>query len=495
MSMLRGLAVFAVCTLGLSSIAIDEAKEEIIARLSPSLEGISQPQPLLILIGGYVASGKTTLSTALHERYDMTVFSLNSIRQALLDEGIDIRSNKPEERRVFREVYPRLLAPCITNRQHIVIDANANRQGLQDALRFLRETPGGDAYEVVKVHLQASEEELYKRVRARVQKSGMHMGTESDLTYELTTPAKAIYPEDYDMVIDTENTPVEDEIEKVHKFIALSQSKKLGFGTYPLKGEVCMEAVKQAYKDGYRIFDTATYYRNFDAIAEALKGKERSSYSIISKVWHSMHAPEHLRKDLEWTLEQLKTDYLDTYLLHWPNSGIPIEKTLLAMDELRKAGKIRRIGLSNVSVNHVKRALEVGVPIHSVQVEMHPQFYDPELLQFCQERSIQVQAWAPLGRGRISEDTALAKIGEKYGKTASQVALRWIIQHGCLPLPGSKSAAHIHENREVLDFALSPEEMAAIDERAKQGERERFTKERIGFTDEFDFTYEECWPK
>lgn len=268
----------------------------------------------------------------------------------------------------------------------------------------------------------------------------------------------------------------------------------VGMGTYPLTGKVCTEAVRQAAKIGYRILDTATYYFNFDAIAKALKGLERTDFYIISKVWHDTQGPDDLRKDLDLTLKQLQTNYLDAYFLHWPNSEISIEKTLTVMDELRQNGKIRHIGLSNISVNHLKRALVVGVPITWVQIEMHPHFYDPELIAFCQEHGIGVQAWAPLGRGRLSQDPILAKIGKKYGKTPSQVALKWIIQHGCLPLPGSKNEQHLRENSDVTDFVLSQDEMKKIDQGAKGGQRERFTKESIGFSDEFDFSYEDCWP-
>ncbi len=269
----------------------------------------------------------------------------------------------------------------------------------------------------------------------------------------------------------------------------------VAFGTYPLTGKVCLEAVEQAAKSGYRIIDTATYYRNFDGIAKALKDKDRRHFYIISKVWHDSQSPEDLRNDLDKTLKQLQTNYLDAYLLHWPNSQIPIEKTLRALEELRQAKKIRHIGLSNVSVNHLKRALEVGVPITWVQIEMHPYFFDFELVKFCQEHLIIVQAWAPLGRGRICQDPLLARIGEKYGKTASQVAIRWIIQHGCMPLPGSKNETHIRENIDVNDFMLSQAEMDEIDQRAKVGERERYSKEVLGVGDEFDFSYEDCWPK
>lgn len=187
--------------------------------LSKPLRGSSQSKPVLILIGGYVCSGKTTLSHAIKETYGMTIFSLNAIRQAMLDEGIDIRSNKREERNILFDVYPRLLAPCIANFQHIVIDANANRQGIEDALRFLNENTGGAKYTVIKIHLLASEKELYKRVNARIQRAGLHQGTEADLEYELHTPAKVIYPEDYDLIIDTENTSFEDEMQIVHSFL------------------------------------------------------------------------------------------------------------------------------------------------------------------------------------------------------------------------------------------------------------------------------------
>ena len=269
----------------------------------------------------------------------------------------------------------------------------------------------------------------------------------------------------------------------------------VGFGTYPLKEEICIQAVKEAGKIGYRIIDTATHYENFKAIATALKGQNRSHFYLISKVWHDMQFPGNLRKDLDRALEQLETDYIDAYLLHWPNSKTPIEITLNAMEELRKENKIRQIGLSNVSVNHLKRAIEFGIPINWVQIEMHPYFCDFDLLKFCSEHSMTIQAWRPLNLGRINEDQMLIQIGKKYRKTACQAALKWIIQHGCVPLPGSKNKTHLEENMNIFDFTLSKEEMERIDKKAMAGKRFRLTEELgFGFTDEFDFSYEECWP-
>lgn len=270
----------------------------------------------------------------------------------------------------------------------------------------------------------------------------------------------------------------------------------VGFGTYPLTGKVCAKAVKEAIKAGYRILDTATLYANFDAIASALKGHERSHFYLMSKVWHNMQSPQNVHKDLNETLKQLQTDYIDAYFVHWPNHQIPIEGTLGAMEDLRQAKKIRHIGLSNVTVNHLKRALEAGITITWVQIEMHPHFYDRALLDFCHERSIAIQAWRPLDLGRINDDQVLKEVGEKYGKSPCQVALRWITQHECIPLPGSKNKAHIRENLDIIDFVLSSEDMEKLDQRAQAGTRYRLREGRgLGFTDEFDFSYEECWPK
>lgn len=268
----------------------------------------------------------------------------------------------------------------------------------------------------------------------------------------------------------------------------------IGFGTYPLKNEICFKALTDAAELGYRIIDTATFYDNFEPIGKVLKKFGRDNFYVISKVWPDSQTPEELEKDLKMTLDRLQTTYLDAYLLHWPNSKISIDDILNKIEELRAKGLIRHIGLSNVNTNHLKRALEVKVPISWVQVEMHPLYYDSELLAFCKRHSIIVQAWAPLGRGRLSEDPILAILGEKYQKTASQIALRWIVQHGCIPLPGSKNKEHIRENIEINDFTLSNEEMDELNQRAKVGKRERVTLEMgIGFADEFDFSYEECW--
>lgn len=269
----------------------------------------------------------------------------------------------------------------------------------------------------------------------------------------------------------------------------------VGFGTYRLQGQEGAEAIRYAMQSGYGMIDTATFYNNFDAIALALQGLDRMQFYIISKVWHDSLSPDQIQHDCEKTLNQMQTDHLDAYLIHWPNCTIPIDQTLKAMDQLRKENKIRHIGLSNVTVNHLKKALSVGVPITWVQVEMHPYFYDKALLDFCSKNSIVVQAWRPLNLGQLKNDDILIAMGKKHQKTPCQVALRWIVQHGCIPLPGSQNKKHILENLDISDFLLSEEEMQKLDHRASKGKRFRLNLEHgLGFSDEFDFSYEQCWP-
>ncbi len=264
----------------------------------------------------------------------------------------------------------------------------------------------------------------------------------------------------------------------------------VGFGTYRLTGKVCQKAVLEAIQTGYRIIDTATYYANFESIAQAVNGFDRSQFYLISKVWPDMQAPGDLRRDFQKTIKELNIDYLDAYFIHWPNSKLPIEPTLKAMKEL----PIRHIGLSNVTTNHLKRALVVGIPISWVQVEMHPHFCDKALLEFCRSHNIGLQAWRPLDEGRIKDDPLLASIGKKYNKSACQVALKWCLQMGAIPLPGSKTLHHIQENFDISTFRLTEEEMESINSRAFRGKRYRLTGKH-GFADEFDYSYEECWPK
>lgn len=268
----------------------------------------------------------------------------------------------------------------------------------------------------------------------------------------------------------------------------------VGFGSDKLLDQECNDVILQAAELGYRIIDTATAYNNLGAIGKALNTLDRHQFYIISKVWHDMLQPENVHKDLELTLKHLNSDYLDAYLIHWPNRTVSLEKTLSTMEELRQKKKIKHIGMCNVSVNHLRKALELDVPISWVQVEMNPNFFDKSLYELCQKHAIAYQSWRPLDFGRLSQDSMLTNIGIKYNKSPCQIAIRWIVQNGCIPLPGSRNRQHMQENIDVMDFSLTSEDMRVINQRAVPGKRFRLQEDYgLGFTDEFDLTYEECW--
>lgn len=263
----------------------------------------------------------------------------------------------------------------------------------------------------------------------------------------------------------------------------------VGFGSYRLTGETAYNNVLSALDCGYRLVDTATFYNNFKPIGRALQSFGRENCYLTSKVWHDSLTQTGIHEDITRTLDELQTSYLDAYLIHWPNRAVPVSETLHAMQDIQSRGFIRHIGVSNFTIDHLKQALETGVSISWNQVEMHPHFYDPELLKFCSDKGIVVQAWAPLAQGRIGNDPFLHELSKKYRKTTSQIALRWITQHGCIPLPGSTNKQHIRENFEIFDFTLTENEMDRINQRAIQGPRKRITLERgLGFCDEFDIS-------
>ncbi len=238
----------------------------------------------------------------------------------------------------------------------------------------------------------------------------------------------------------------------------------LGLGTWQLTGQTCVAAVQRALALGYTQIDTAIFYGNHAEIAEAIRDVDRAKLFLTSKV-----PPGRLRHDdviaaCEETLRELGTNYLDLWLIHWPNKGIPMEETFRALKELKDAGKVKAVGVSNFTVRHLKEALQVSkVPIAVNQVEFHPGLYQKKLLEFCEEHGIIVTAYSPLGRGGLVGDETLAAIGKAHGKTAGQVALRWLHQHGIVVIPKASSEAHLRENRGIFDFSLTDEEMARID--------------------------------
>lgn len=248
-----------------------------------------------------------------------------------------------------------------------------------------------------------------------------------------------------------------------------NQMPEIGLGTYKLKGEECRRSCEMGLELGYRHIDTAEMYENESEVGKAIEGIDRSELFITSKVWPTNLHYEDALKACENSLRRLGTSYLDLYLIHWPNSAVPIKETLQAMRELHEDDKVRSIGVSNFTVPQLEKAMEISeIPITANQVEFHPWLYQKELLEFCRENGVILTAHTPLGKGKIVNDEILGKLTEKYGKSTAQIALKWELQKGAVPLPRSTSRDHLRENIQLFDWELSPEDLRTIDEKTRE---------------------------
>lgn len=243
----------------------------------------------------------------------------------------------------------------------------------------------------------------------------------------------------------------------------------VGCGTWMLEGAACERAVSEALDLGYTHVDTASGYGNEEDVGRAIGGADRDRLFITSKVWREHLEPAALRRVCEQSLRDLGSEYLDLLLIHWPNSDIPIQRTIDGFRQLRDDGLIRAWGVSNFTAAHLREAAEVERPATN-QVELHPYFNQRELRRVCRDLSVPITAYTPLAKGRVLEDAVLREIGETHGKSAAQVALRWSVQHGHVVIPKASGREHLQENLDVLDFELSGDDMARIDDRP-QGER------------------------
>jgi diketogulonate reductase-like aldo/keto reductase len=238
----------------------------------------------------------------------------------------------------------------------------------------------------------------------------------------------------------------------------------IGLGTYRMTGVTCTRAVRIALELGYSHIDTAALYNNHRDIAQALQGVERETLFITSKVWHSDLHYDDVLAACDQALSELRTDYLDLYLVHWPNRHIPMEGTFRALAELQTQGKIRSVGVSNFTIEHLETARDVSeVPITVNQVEYHPYLNQQALLDYCKEHEVRVTAYAPFANGRVIGDATLKEIGARHDVTSAQVALRWLLNKGMVAIPKSSSREHLAENIDVFDWDLNEDEMQAIE--------------------------------
>ena len=247
----------------------------------------------------------------------------------------------------------------------------------------------------------------------------------------------------------------------------------VGFGTWQTPdGQVAADSVKAALTAGYRHIDTASIYKNEAGVGQGIResGVPREEIFVTTKIWNNKRGYEKTRESVEKSLERLGLDYLDMVLIHWPAAPHRVENweelnqsTWQALTDLYKEGKIRAIGVSNFKPHHLKALLEAEVKPMVNQIELHPGMTQQETVDLCKEHGILLEAWSPLGCGRLLDHPFLAELAAKYGKSVAQVCIRWCLQKGFLPLPKSVTPSRILDNTKVFDFVLSDEDMAAMD--------------------------------
>ncbi|MDA0195184.1 MAG: aldo/keto reductase [Bacteroidetes bacterium] len=252
-----------------------------------------------------------------------------------------------------------------------------------------------------------------------------------------------------------------------HKVTLNNGTEMPVFGLGVWKSEAGTEtenAVTWALETGYIHIDTASLYKNEDSVGKAVKesGIPREQLFITTKVWNTDQGYKSTLKAFDDSLEKLGMDYVDLYLIHWPNGDLSV-KTWKALEEIHSQGRSKAIGVSNFMVSHLDEFLpHCNVKPAVNQVEFHPYLQLRELQSFCQTNGIQLEAWAPIMKGHVSEVKELIEIGEKYGKTPPQVTIRWELQLGVITIPKSVRQHRIVENADVFDFELSATDMEVI---------------------------------
>ncbi|WP_037084083.1 aldo/keto reductase [Neorhizobium vignae] len=245
----------------------------------------------------------------------------------------------------------------------------------------------------------------------------------------------------------------------------------LGFGTFRMPDEDVARVLPEALKLGFRHVDTAQIYKNEAAVGEALSksGIPRADIFLTTKVWVDRVGHAAFIASVDESLAKLKTDYVDLLLLHWPQSEMPLADRMGALNELKKAGKVKNIGVSNFSTALIAEAVKLSdAPLATNQVEYHPYLDQTKVLAEIARHGMSLTAYYLMANGAVPDDDVLKDIGAKHGKTAAQVTLRWAIQQkDVIALSKTATVSRLPENFDVFDFALSEEEMLAIHALAK----------------------------
>ena len=240
----------------------------------------------------------------------------------------------------------------------------------------------------------------------------------------------------------------------------------IGYGTWKTPdGETASASVRTAIELGYRHIDTAAAYGNETSVGEGIResGISREQLFVTSKVWNTERGYEKTLHAFEKTCQDLGTDYLDLYLIHWPVPGCYLS-TWKVLEEIQKSGRALSIGVSNFEIRHLEELEANSGIIPAVnQIECHPLCYPKELIDYCQNKGIQVQAYAPLARGAYLDNDVMCVLGTKYAHTPAQIGLRWATQKGISVIPKSVHPDRIRSNGNIFDFTIEQEDMDLID--------------------------------
>ncbi len=245
----------------------------------------------------------------------------------------------------------------------------------------------------------------------------------------------------------------------------------LGFGTFRMPEDDVRRVLPEALKLGFRHVDTAQIYQNEAAVGEVLasSGVPRADLFVTTKVWVDRYRHADFLASVDESLQKLKTDHVDLLLLHWPKSDVPMAERIGALNEVRKAGKARNIGISNFNVALTEEAVKLSdTPLATNQVEYHPYLDQTKVIAAARKNGLSITAYYLMANGAVPNDPVLKDIGAHHGKTAAQVALRWAVQQSdVIALSKTATESRLKENFDIFDFALTPEEMQEIHALAK----------------------------
>jgi 2,5-diketo-D-gluconate reductase A len=241
---------------------------------------------------------------------------------------------------------------------------------------------------------------------------------------------------------------------------------QIGLGVWQVDNGEAPKTVLAAIQAGYRSIDTAAIYGNEEGVGIGLRdaGVPREQLFITTKLWNDRHGAKPALKAFDESLQRLRLDYVDLYLIHWPNPRANLyAETWKALAEIKNSGRAKSVGVSNFKVLHLERLLgETGIVPSINQIELHPRFQQNAQREFHAKHGIVTESWSPLGQGRAMKDPLIAGIAAKHGRTPAQVTLRWHIQNGLVAIPKSVTPSRIVENFDVFAFELTEEDMGKI---------------------------------